>query len=308
VILRAEVSKSRRGRLVPFDRQAAKALDRYFRIRGSHPHAALPWLWLGKRGRLTDSGILQVMERRGQRAGPVGEGLGHEIIEDRDALVHGVLLLPGGRLHLVESGADDDAPAEGVELKLAFSMLRVSRDDPAEQFLVSMLLETEPDLKDFSAPMAFPVFGRGRALYALVGKGINADTIHEACEFLIGPCSCQIKDLNPGADLLMAVAWDDLIEGRAVVDKELPPLTGFSGFADALAAAETDAEPADDRAASAGDGPADDEAKAAITPPADEAAAAAATSNPLGRNVLIVTLVALTIVIAGTAALTMRKG
>ena len=36
------------------------------------------------------------------------ERLGREIVEDRDALVHGVLLLPGGRLHLLEAGADDD--------------------------------------------------------------------------------------------------------------------------------------------------------------------------------------------------------
>ncbi len=35
------------------------------------------------------------------------EFLGHEVVEDRDAFVHGVLLLPGRGLHLLEAGADD---------------------------------------------------------------------------------------------------------------------------------------------------------------------------------------------------------
>src|SRR5580700_6493096 len=43
----------------------------------------------------------------GQLAVVVGEFLGHQEIEDRDILVHGVLLFPGGRLHLLEAGAHD---------------------------------------------------------------------------------------------------------------------------------------------------------------------------------------------------------
>lgn len=48
------------------------ALDKYLRVRGSHPHADTPWLWLGKRGRLTDSGVLQVVEKLGRAAGIAG--------------------------------------------------------------------------------------------------------------------------------------------------------------------------------------------------------------------------------------------
>src|SRR4029077_9486312 len=43
------------------------------------------------------AGELAVVER---------ELLRHQIIEDRDVFVHGVLLLPGGRLHLLEAGAN----------------------------------------------------------------------------------------------------------------------------------------------------------------------------------------------------------
>ena len=44
----------------------------------------------------------------GELAVVVGEFLRHQIIEDRNVLVHGVLLFPGGRLHLLEAGAHDD--------------------------------------------------------------------------------------------------------------------------------------------------------------------------------------------------------
>lgn len=72
ILLRGETSKGRRDRLVPLSRAAGAALDKYLRVRGSHPHANSPWLWLGKRGRLTDSGILQVVEKLGRQAGITG--------------------------------------------------------------------------------------------------------------------------------------------------------------------------------------------------------------------------------------------
>jgi integrase len=49
-----------------------KAIDRYLRTRHTHAHAALPWLWLGEKGRLTDSGIVQMLKRRSRDAGVTG--------------------------------------------------------------------------------------------------------------------------------------------------------------------------------------------------------------------------------------------
>ncbi len=63
------LGKGRRPRACPFGARAGQALDRYLRSRANRPEAALPWLWLGKKGRLTDSGILQVVRRRGVEAG-----------------------------------------------------------------------------------------------------------------------------------------------------------------------------------------------------------------------------------------------
>jgi len=96
---------------------------------------------------------------------------------------------------------------EARPLKLAFSVLRVGRKDPTEEMLVRMLLNTEDDLAGRSDPMVFPVFGRGRAMPALVGAGITPENIKEAAAFLAGPCSCEVKRDNPGVDLLLTIDW-----------------------------------------------------------------------------------------------------
>jgi hypothetical protein len=103
-----------------------------------------------------------------------------------------------------------------IELRLSFSMVTLNRNDSKESFLLRMLLGSEPDLEALNQPMAFPVIGRGRVLYALVGKGIFPDTIEMASRFVVGPCSCQVKDQNPGFDLLMAVDWDKKIGGSKI--------------------------------------------------------------------------------------------
>jgi site-specific recombinase XerD len=56
-------------RAVPFDRPAARALERYLAARASHNRAPLPALWLGRRGRLTERGIEQAIRHRGLLAG-----------------------------------------------------------------------------------------------------------------------------------------------------------------------------------------------------------------------------------------------
>ena len=56
------LGKGRRERALPFGRTAALALDRYLRARVRHPQAHLEWLWLGKKGGLTASGLAQMLE------------------------------------------------------------------------------------------------------------------------------------------------------------------------------------------------------------------------------------------------------
>jgi hypothetical protein len=104
-----------------------------------------------------------------------------------------------------------------LPLKIAFSVIKVERTDPAEKLLVQALDRSEVDLPS-SEPMAFPVFGRGRVLYALVGKGIMPATIDAACTFMTGPCSCQVKNQNPGFDLLLSHDWEQAVAGSMISD------------------------------------------------------------------------------------------
>ncbi len=116
------------------------------------------------------------------------------------------------------------------QLKIAFSTIRLSRQNAAEEFFIDMLLGSEDDLAEFDEPIAFPIFGRGRVLYGLVGDGIAAEVIDEACLFLTGACSCEVKEQNPGVDLVMSVDWDRLVTTHSDIDRELPPLAGFVGI------------------------------------------------------------------------------
>lgn len=66
------VGKGGKDNRLPFSDRTAEALEDYLRARKRHPHAPLPWLWLGKKGQLTDSGIAQAIRDRGRRVGIVG--------------------------------------------------------------------------------------------------------------------------------------------------------------------------------------------------------------------------------------------
>jgi site-specific recombinase XerD len=63
------LGKGRRSRLVGVGAKTTKALDRYLRRRSQHPQAASPWLWLGRKGQMTGSGIRQMLWRRSREAG-----------------------------------------------------------------------------------------------------------------------------------------------------------------------------------------------------------------------------------------------
>lgn len=55
--------------VLPIGKKTARDIDRYIRVRAAHPHAEDSWLWLGKKGRLTASGIYQMIKDRGNAVG-----------------------------------------------------------------------------------------------------------------------------------------------------------------------------------------------------------------------------------------------
>src|SRR6185437_5085445 len=63
------IGKGRRPRSVPYGHKTAQAVDRYMRARLRHRRSDLPWLWLGRQGRMTDWRLRQMLERRCVQAG-----------------------------------------------------------------------------------------------------------------------------------------------------------------------------------------------------------------------------------------------
>jgi hypothetical protein len=104
----------------------------------------------------------------------------------------------------------DSQLGPGPELKVQFSLLRVKRTDPQEQEFLS-LLAGPSGLKQFPAnePFFAAIFGRGRVLGAWGQDRLNEEFIVDTARFLLGSCSCEVKSLNPGWDLLLRVDWEE---------------------------------------------------------------------------------------------------
>lgn len=133
-------------------------------------------------------------------------------------------------------GNPDNILRAEVPLKIEFTSLTVSRDDPAEEVFLAMLTNLEDDLHEYeNEPMVFPVFGRGRVLEPLIAAGINRDNALDYSGYLCGACSCEVKDQNPGMDLVVSANWDEALDGNTVViDKILPPLSGTAAITNAV--------------------------------------------------------------------------
>lgn len=139
-----------------------------------------------------------------------------------------------GRLRFLEQVAElpaqdpDDPDSQlgpGPALRLRFSVLPLSLDDPAERLFATML--AGPDHAAFvSAGTGFaaPVFGRGRVLGAWPLDELDDAMIEDTSLFLTGRCSCRVKNDNPGWDLLLKVDWETaLAQAGEEPDKTAPP-------------------------------------------------------------------------------------
>lgn len=61
------VGKGRKPRPVSLGSNASMAMDKYLRARREHPNRDLPWLWISDKGRMTTSGIRQMLNRRSRK-------------------------------------------------------------------------------------------------------------------------------------------------------------------------------------------------------------------------------------------------
>jgi hypothetical protein len=107
-----------------------------------------------------------------------------------------------------------------VPLFVQFSVIEIDPNDKQEAFLIRWLRGFRPEAVEKDEPLAIPVFGRGRALEVIPASELNVDLVKDLTLFLSGACSCQVKEQNPGFDLLMTAEWDDRLFG---VDGLRPP-------------------------------------------------------------------------------------
>lgn len=123
----------------------------------------------------------------------------------------------------------DDVLRSSIPLKISFKIERLRRDDPAEQVFLKLL--TGPTQLKEAGPVIVPIFGRGRSPGPVPASAVTEERIIQACAYLCGACSCQVKSGNPGYDLLFRANWHEhLQDGLVVVDKVLPPLPGVGAL------------------------------------------------------------------------------
>ena len=226
-------------------------------IPGSHPRllfpqtgaGAAPALWEGPLdldtlSRLTDSparreisgrilageSAVWVLVESGNRA---ADDASAQRIEKRLRFLQSIAQLPR-----IDPTDPSSKLGPGPELKVKFSLLRVPGapvSDPArsnatqpnagsetgvhaESTFLKMLAGPKPNPALANGSWLAVVFGRGRALGAWPASEMGDEQIEEACLFLLGACSCQVKRQNPGWDLLLNVDWDK--ELAAVAEKQ----------------------------------------------------------------------------------------
>jgi hypothetical protein len=107
-----------------------------------------------------------------------------------------------------------------IPLLVKFSVMEIRRDDPKETFLVDLFSNLRPRAVSEDQPLVVPVFGRGRALEVIPADELSPVLIRDLLGFLSGACSCQVKEQNPGFDLLFSVDWNRELFGEGF---EPPP-------------------------------------------------------------------------------------
>jgi hypothetical protein len=130
-----------------------------------------------------------------------------ERIEKRLKFLEQVAALP-----IQDPNDPDSQLGPGPPLKLKFTTLRLRRDDPAEAALVKMLAGPRVQFDPMTSSFAAVVFGRGRVLGAWPLGDLDDAALEEASLFLVGRCSCRLKNQNPGWDLLLNVDWDQALQ------------------------------------------------------------------------------------------------
>ena len=148
----------------------------------------------------------------------------HQLLQQSLKRAQEEIELPDGVIQADQIGKVVDLEnvlRSSVPLKISFKIERLKQNDPAEQALLKILTANRPIPP--GEPLVVPIFGRGRTPAPLPGSRITSERILDACKYLCGACSCQVKSGNPGYDLLIKANWQEKLQsGLVVIEKELP--------------------------------------------------------------------------------------
>lgn len=164
-----------------------------------------------------NSGVFVLMEggdkKKDNKIAKALDGYIKELLADME-LPAGVVQADGNMIGGGPAGFDPiNQLRSEIPLKLAFTTLRYDRK--SDEVMTALLMSLGPEREEPAGnkPMVFAVYGRGRALVPMVGDEINMDNVGGIAYFLTGACSCQMKALNPGTDLLLDHDWDSSVFG-----------------------------------------------------------------------------------------------
>jgi hypothetical protein len=96
-----------------------------------------------------------------------------------------------------------------IPLTLRFSVYVLKPGAEADALLPEMMRRVAPAAAADGQSLVAPIFGRGRAVDIIPGDRVDEGTVEDLSKFICGACSCQVKEQNPGFDLLMSVPWNE---------------------------------------------------------------------------------------------------
>lgn len=114
------------------------------------------------------------------------------------------------------SASMEDVLRSDIPLKIDFRVHRLARENPRELALRS-IVDGWGQESDADKAIVFPVFGRGRMIEPLSADAFSAESVIAACQYMVGQCSCTLKTLNPGVDLVLDADWQSHMDETVLV-------------------------------------------------------------------------------------------
>lgn len=108
----------------------------------------------------------------------------------------------------------DDVLRCDIPLQIKFTALRLKRDNADETAFRAMVSGWTEQVE---TPFVFPIFGRGRMIEPLTADAFEQSSVIAACRYLVGECSCSVKALNPGVDLILKTNWQAILGDQIVM-------------------------------------------------------------------------------------------